>query len=138
MRMLGRDAVAKIPRGQLGTERLDESADFFIEGHILHGQRRASGRRGAAIRDALDFDKAGQTPFDQVGVAGDLIFDIEALDEGQAEDGALLEATLTEDIQTAREALPEVPMERAINLAETLPITRVDGDVELGDRAQGG
>ena len=75
---------------------------------------------------------------DEIGIPFDFLVDIEAFDEGEAEDGAHAEALFAEDVQAASEALPVVAVERAVDSTERLGVASVDGDVELGYGVEGG
>ena len=43
----------------------------------------------------------------------------------------MLEAALAEDVETAVEALPEISMERPVDLAKGFAVRSIDGDVKL-------
>lgn len=58
MRMLRRDAVVQPAPPQRYIERFHKGDDLGVERHILHRQPRGRGRRGPAVRDALDLDEA--------------------------------------------------------------------------------
>lgn len=117
MRVLGSDAVLKPSALQCCVQRFDESDDFGVKGDVLHGEPGAGGRGRAAVGDALDFDKTGKAALDEGGVALGFVVDVEALDEGEAEDGAHAEALFAEDVEAAEESLPEVAVEGPVDFA---------------------
>ncbi len=135
--MLGGDAVVQPALPQLLVERGHELGDLGVERDVGHGEAGAGARRGPAVRDALDLDEAREAALDEVRVPLDLVVDVEALDEGEAEDGAVLEALLAEDVETPLEPLPEVAVQGSVDLAQGLLVARVDGDVELCHGLQG-
>ncbi|KZL87717.1 hypothetical protein CI238_05560 [Colletotrichum incanum] len=136
--MFRRDAVLETLLIEPLLQRLNELRYFPVEGNVGHAQASVGRRRGAAVRDTLDLDEAGQTLLHELSVALDLVVNVEALDQGQAEDGAVLKALLPQDIQTPLKALPEVPMQGAVDLAEGLLVRGIDRDVQLRHGLEGG
>jgi hypothetical protein len=137
MRVFRADPIVQPSSEKLLLQRQDKSRDFLVERHVLHAQPGARGGRCPAVRHALDFDEGGQRALHEVGVAARFVVDVEALDEGEAEDGAVGEAFLTENVHAADEALPEVAVEGSVDFAEGVFVRGVDGDVELGYWAEG-
>ena len=146
MRMLSRDPIRQ---PVLGAQRLRhplrEAAHLAMKRHVLHREPRALARSRAAIRDALDLNERRPGAVDEGSIArrvattvAIVIINVEALDEGEPEYGALLESASTEDVKAREETSPGVAVEGTVDAAECLLIAGVDGDVQLRDLIQRG
>lgn len=84
---------------------------------VLHGERVAVARRASAEGGTLDLDLGRHGTLHHIGVAFDFRH-VEALDQGETENGTLVALDGSDNVQAQHEPLPEVRVQRTVDFLE--------------------
>lgn len=138
MRVFCRNPIPQSPSLQFFVQSFHKLDNLLIKWHVLHRQTRLSCRRGAAVRHTFHLHKPWKTLLDKIRISHHLVVDIETFDERQPKHCSLGIPFLAQDFKARLKALPEVAVERSVDLFETVTVGRIDRDVELCYVAEGG
>lgn len=138
MRVFCCNPIPQPPSLQFFVQSFHKLDNLLIKWHILHRQTRLSCRRGAAVRHTFHLYKPWKTLLDKIRISHHLVVDIKTFDERQSEYCSLRIPFFAQDVKARLKALPEVAVERPVDLFETITVGRIDGDVELCYMTEGG